>query len=110
ELVNLIRTGPPVYLPTTIEKVDELINAVEFFVHHEDVRRGRPGWEPRPPEADRDAVLWAALSRSARLMLRRSPVGVSLVRSDGGLEVTAKRGPNTVIITGEPGELLLFTS
>jgi uncharacterized protein (TIGR03085 family) len=110
ELVNLIRNGPPVYMPTTIEKVDELINAVEFFVHHEDVRRGRPGWKPRPPEADRDAVLWAALSRSARLMLRRSPVGVALRRSDGGLEVTAKRGPNTVIITGEPGELLLFTS
>src|SRR5262245_29178957 len=71
ELVDLVRTGPPVYMPTTIEKVDELINAVEFFVHHEDVRRGQPGWEPRKPDADRDAVLWAALSRSARLMLRR---------------------------------------
>jgi uncharacterized protein (TIGR03085 family) len=110
ELVDLVRTGPPVYMPTTIEKVDELINAVEFFVHHEDVRRGQPGWEPRPPDADRDAALWAALSRSARLMLRRSPVGIALRRSDGGLEVTAKRGPNTVIITGEPGELVLFAN
>jgi hypothetical protein len=41
-------------------------------------------------------------------MLRRSPVGIVLRRSDGGLEVTAKRGPSTVIISGAPGELLLF--
>jgi hypothetical protein len=38
--------------------------------------------------------------------LRRSPVGVVLRHNDS--EITAKRGPNTVIISGEPGELLLF--
>jgi uncharacterized protein (TIGR03085 family) len=108
ELVDLVRSGPPVYSPATIGAVDEMINAVEFFVHHEDVRRAQPGWEPRPPDADRDAAVWSALSRGARMMLRRSPVGVVLRRSDGGLEVTAKRGPNTVIVSGAPGELLLF--
>jgi uncharacterized protein (TIGR03085 family) len=108
ELVELVRSGPPAYSPAAIGAVDELINGVEFFVHHEDVRRARPGWEPRPPDADRDAALWSALSRGARMMLRRSPVGVVLRRPDGGLEVTAKRGPNTVIISGPPGELLLF--
>ncbi|HET9142865.1 TIGR03085 family metal-binding protein [Actinophytocola sp.] len=105
ELVELIRTGPPWYVPGFL---DEMINATEYFVHHEDVRRGAPDWEPRPPDGHRDAVLWAALSRTARLMLRRSPVGVVLRRSDGGLEITARRGPNTVIISGTPGELLLF--
>lgn len=108
ELVDLVRSGPPLYWPTTIGLVDELVNTAEFFVHHEDVRRARPGWEPRPPDADRDAAVWAAAARSARMMLRRSPVGVVLRRSDGGLEITARRGPNTVIISGEPGELLLF--
>jgi uncharacterized protein (TIGR03085 family) len=106
ELVDQVRSGPPRYMPTAIGAVDDLVNTSEFFVHHEDVRRGQPGWEPRPPDAKRDAALWAALSRGARLFLRRSPVGVVL--SHGDRTVTAKRGPNTVTISGEPGELLLF--
>jgi uncharacterized protein (TIGR03085 family) len=106
ELVDLVRSGPPVYWPTAIGAVDELVNTSEFFVHHEDARRGRPGWEPRPPDAKRDAALWTALSRGARIFLRRSPVGVVLSHQDRS--VTAKRGPNTVTISGEPGELLLF--
>ena len=105
-LVELVRTGPPSYWPTAIGAVDEAINTAEFFVHHEDVRRGQPGWAPRPPDAKRDKALWATLSRTGRMLLRRSPVGIVL--SHDGREVVAKRGPNTVIISGEPGELLLF--
>jgi uncharacterized protein (TIGR03085 family) len=108
ELVDLVRTGPPRFSPTAIDAVDELINTTEFFVHHEDVRRAQPGWQPRPPDPDRDAAIWSAVSRGARMMLRRSPVGIVLRRSDGGHEVTAKRGPNTVFVSGAPGELLLF--
>ena len=107
ELVDLVRSGPPWYVPGA---VDEMINTTEYFVHHEDVRRGRPGWRPRPPDERRDSALWAALSRTGRLLLRNSPVGVVLVRSDDGREVIARRGPNTVTISGEPGELLLFAS
>lgn len=106
ELVDLVRSGPPRYSPAALGTVDEAINSVEFFVHHEDVRRGQPGWQPRPPDERRDRALWAALSRGARIMLRRSPVGVAL--RSGEREVAARRGPNTVIISGEPGELLLF--
>jgi uncharacterized protein (TIGR03085 family) len=106
ELVDLVRSGPPWYSPTAIRTVDETLNIAEFFVHHEDVRRGRPGWEPRPPDDRRDRVLWAALSRGARMMLRHGPVGIVL--RSGEREVAARRGPNTVIISGEPGELMLF--
>jgi uncharacterized protein (TIGR03085 family) len=108
ELVNQVRSGPPRFWPTAIDTVDELINTAEFFVHHEDVRRASPGWQPRPPDERRDRALWTALARSGRLALRRSPVG--LVLRSGEREVTAKRGPSTVIISGEPGELLLFAS
>ncbi|HEU5475053.1 MAG TPA: TIGR03085 family metal-binding protein [Actinophytocola sp.] len=105
ELVELVRSGPPRFIPA---KIDELINTTEMFVHHEDVRRGQPDWRPRPPDERRDRALWAALTRTARLMLRRSPVGVVLRRSDTGAEIAARRGPNTVVIAGPPGELLLF--
>jgi uncharacterized protein (TIGR03085 family) len=109
ELVRLVRSGPPRYWPTAIGAVDELVNGTEFLVHHEDVRRGAPGWEPRPADPVRDAAAWTGVSRTGRLMLRRSPVGIVLRRPDGA-EVTAHRGPNTVTITGEPVELLLYVT
>jgi uncharacterized protein (TIGR03085 family) len=107
ELVELFRSGPPALAPTRIPLVDKLVNSVELYVHHEDVRRAQPGWQPRDPDRRRDAVTWAGVSRAGRLTLRRSPVGVVLRRPDGE-ETVVRRGPNTVILTGEPGELLLF--
>jgi uncharacterized protein (TIGR03085 family) len=107
ELVELFRSGPPAFAPTRIPLVDKLVNSVELYVHHEDVRRAQPRWQPRDPDRRRDAVTWAGVSRAGRLTLRRSPVGVVLRRPDGE-ETVVRRGPNTVIITGEPGELLLF--
>jgi uncharacterized protein (TIGR03085 family) len=109
ELVDMVREGPPVWWPTRIPAVDNAVNSVEFFVHHEDARRGQKGWEPRKPDAQRDAVLWAGLRRSSKLTLRRTPVGLILRRPDGE-EIVVKRGPNTVAVTGEPGELLLFST
>jgi uncharacterized protein (TIGR03085 family) len=106
ELVDLVRSGPPVYWPTAIGALDEALNTAEFFVHHEDARRGQPGWAPRPPDTKRDKALWTVLRRSGRMLLRLSPVGVSL--RHGPAEIVARRGPDTVIISGEPGELLLF--
>jgi uncharacterized protein (TIGR03085 family) len=87
--------------------LDKLVNSIELFVHHEDVRRGQEGWTPREPDARRDAVLWAGLKRAGKVTLRRTPVGLVLARP-GGESIVVKRGPNTVTVTGEPGELLLF--
>jgi uncharacterized protein (TIGR03085 family) len=107
ELVDLVRGGPPAFWPTRIPALDRLVNSVEMFVHHEDVRRAQPGWQPRDPDPARDAVTWAGVSRAGKMTLRRSPVGIVLRRPDG-TETVARRGPNTVILSGEPGELLLF--
>ncbi len=109
KLVDLVRSGPPKLSPFGIPGFDELANTVEMFVHLEDLRRAQPDWEPRAPEPVRDAALWKQLSRSSKLTFRNSPVGVVLRRPNGS-EVAAKRGPNTVTITGEPGELVLFLS
>ncbi|RKT56928.1 TIGR03085 family metal-binding protein [Saccharothrix australiensis] len=104
ELVDLVRSGPPKWSPHAL--LDELVNGVEYFVHHEDVRRARDDWRPRSPEPARDAVLWRGLRAAARLTHRRSPVGVVLRRPDGE-SVTAKAGPNPVVLTGQVSELLL---
>lgn len=107
ELVDQVRGGPPVWWPTRIGAVDKLVNSIELFVHHEDARRGQEGWTPREPDAKRDAALWAGLRRAGRMTLRRTPVGLILRRPDGE-SIVVKRGPDTVTVTGEPGELLLF--
>ncbi|PWW62510.1 TIGR03085 family metal-binding protein [Actinokineospora spheciospongiae] len=105
ELVTLVRTGPPVWSP--FKPLDELINTTEYYVHHEDVRRATPGWEPRPPAARRDAAIWTTLGRMGKVLLRKSPVGIAL-RTPEGRTATVKKGPDPVTLVAEPGEILLF--
>ncbi|QNE77956.1 TIGR03085 family protein [Streptomyces finlayi] len=109
ELIQLIRTGPPRLSPFALKQVDEAANTVEFYVHAEDVRRAQPDWSPRVLDPVFADVLWSRLERTARLMGRRSPVGLVLRRPDGQTAV-ARKGSPVVTVTGEPGELLMFVS
>ena len=107
ELIQLIRTGPPRLSPFRLKQLDEAANTVEFYVHTEDVRRAQPDWTPRELDPVFQDALWSRLEQAARLMGRRSPVGLVLRRPDGQTAV-AHRGTPVVTVTGEPGELLLF--
>jgi len=112
-LVELIRTGPPRLSPLGLPGVDERANMVEFFVHHEDVRRAQPGWEPRKLDAGLTEQLWRRLG-IARLIMRRAPVGVELVREDaapagGKVRITARARTPVVTVAGTPAELTLWT-
>ncbi len=106
EMVGQLRGGAPVWSPYRIGAVDGLANGAEFFVHHEDVRRGEPGWAPRPPDAERDDALWALLLKMGRLLHRGSPVGIVLRRPSGASHVL-RPGPGVVTIVGESAELVL---
>src|SRR4029078_6406389 len=79
--VRTIRSGPPALSVMALPGMDERVNAVEFFVHHEDVRRGTPGWEARELGSGGAHMLWHRL-RMSRFMLRKAPVGVELARDD----------------------------
>ncbi|WP_055563293.1 TIGR03085 family metal-binding protein [Streptomyces atriruber] len=107
ELIQLIRTGPPRFSPFSLKQIDELSNAVEFYVHTEDVRRAQPDWTPRELDPVFANTLWSRLERSARLVGRKAPVGLVLRRPDGQTAV-AHRGAPVVTATGEPSELLMF--
>jgi len=95
---------------------------VEFFVHHEDVRRAAPGWEPRELSSGESDMLWHRL-RIARFMLRKAPVGVELARDDIGTgeagpgevgtdgpayRLTAKNATPAVTVVGSPAELTMW--
>ncbi|MDG4864542.1 TIGR03085 family metal-binding protein [Streptomyces sp. T-3] len=107
ELIQLIRTGPPRFSPFALKQVDEASNAVEFYVHAEDVRRAQEDWSPRTLDQVFSDTLWSRLERTARVLGRKAPVGVVLRRPDGQTAV-AHRGTPVVTVTGEPGELTMF--
>ncbi len=109
DLVELVRTGPGRLSPFALPGVDKLLNTTEYVVHHEDVRRARPGWEPRElPRKVQDAF-WSVVRTRARVSFRSTEAGVLLRRSDAPRSsVTASAGEPVVTITGEPLELLLY--
>jgi uncharacterized protein (TIGR03085 family) len=111
ELVELVRSGPPSLSPFGVPGVDRLANTMEYFIHHEDVRRTNGG-SPRALDPEEVDQLWDIVSRMSKLMLRKSPAGVEL-RAVGGIandgrSVVAKRAEPTVVVTGAVGELALF--
>jgi uncharacterized protein (TIGR03085 family) len=94
--------------------MDERANVVEFFVHHEDVRRATDGWEERKVTPRLAEALWRRLSM-ARFILRKAPVGVELARDDvqstpgkQRVRITAKARTPVVTVTGSPAELTLW--
>ncbi len=115
-LVQMIRSGPPRLSLFGLPGIDERANVVEFFVHHEDVRRAQPGWEPRKIDQGLSDVLWGRLGM-ARFILRKAPVGVELVRdgepepgAPGGhrVRITARARTPVVTVTGTPSELTMW--
>ncbi|GGS53597.1 TIGR03085 family protein [Planobispora rosea] len=106
-LVELVRSGPGgVY--GLVPGLDAAVNTMEFFIHHEDVRRAQRVWEPRELPADLEDTFWKRLRMGRGLFLRRSPVGVVLHRIGGGVAVGGAENAPRVEVTGPAGELLLF--
>ncbi|MCX4094292.1 TIGR03085 family metal-binding protein [Nocardia sp. alder85J] len=107
QLLEQIRTGPPWWSP--MRPLDSLVNLSEMYVHHEDVRRGAPGWKPRELPASDEAELWNTLRRMAKLAYRKSPVGLALATPDGQRVIahSPAAGEDPVVLTGPPSELVL---
>ncbi|GGR65226.1 uncharacterized protein (TIGR03085 family) [Nocardioides luteus] len=89
-----------------IDPIDRAVNTVEFFVHHEDLRRAQPGWSPRTLPAVAERTLWRNLKLAGRALVRSAATPV--VISDGTESVTLRPGEEPVTITGPASELLLF--
>ena len=90
ELVNRLRGGPPRFSFFRPHAVGELLNNIEFFVHHEDVRRAAPFWEPRVLDAAATALLWKRSTQMAKRILRSAPGGIELIRPDTGQHHTVR--------------------
>jgi uncharacterized protein (TIGR03085 family) len=102
DLIATVRRGPPFLL----RPVDGPMNTVEFFIHIEDVRRARTGWEPRALAPELAAALWSRLGAGG--MAKEVSGTVEIVAQGHGAKESGS-GPR-VTIAGDPGELTMFTA
>ncbi len=105
ELVERLRRPSPLLL---VPGTDVLVNSVEFFVHHEDLRRARPDWTPRDISAASSGLLWGAARLLGPGLVRPAGVPVRLVRAGTGATATIRRGDDPVTVTGVPAELVMM--
>ncbi|MFV0462345.1 MAG: TIGR03085 family metal-binding protein [Nostocoides sp.] len=107
-LVERVRTGPPAWHPSRIGAVDEAVNLIEFFVHHEDIRRAN-GMGPRPADPPLDRALATWLKRTGRLWFRRAEVGVTIAPRDAAAyDVHGDTEQGRVTIAGRVEEIMLY--
>jgi len=119
KLVDAVASGPswtdlagpiPVAWAWSLPVIREQANLLEYLVHHEDVRRAAPDWEPRPLPVEVQTAVWKRLPTLTRMTMRAVPLGVGLSWPSHD-ELIAGRGRRegaTVRITGQPVELALF--
>jgi uncharacterized protein (TIGR03085 family) len=110
EIVAAVRAGAPRWSPMGLPGAKDLVNLLEFVIHHEDVRRAQQGWGPRAVPSTLADSVWRAIKLGARAALRKAPDGVLLRRAGTDSTVQAKKGALTVTVVGDPVELALFTS
>jgi len=104
-LIDRLRGGAPL-VPWRLPGIRTLMNGVEYFIHHEDVRRAN-GLERRTDRPDLEAVAWRMTGFIGRRMARQiRPHGLELRRPKGK---PRRFGPaGGAVLSGEPTELLLY--
>jgi uncharacterized protein (TIGR03085 family) len=104
-MVERLRAGAPM-IPWRLPGIRNVLIGLEYFIHHEDVRRAN-GRDPRPPIADLEALSWRMTGFSARRLARRiRAYGVELIRPDG--ERRRHGSGEIATLSGPATELLLY--
>ena len=109
-LVERVRSGPPLWSPLALAPLDRVVNTLEYFVHHEDIRRAAPDWTPRELTDREQRVLWKAIGTAGKGLVREADVPVEIRWVDGDKERSAvlRKGDQPVVVTGPPAELALM--
>jgi uncharacterized protein (TIGR03085 family) len=112
-LVERLRGGPPKWSPMALRPVDAALNGLEYFVHHEDIRRAQPGWEPRELTDREQRQIWSMVGHAGRGLVRPAGVPVELrwpgAGRDGADRTKVLRsGDQGAVVSGQPSELAMF--
>ena len=106
ELVSAVSS--PGLTPFALKPVEVLANTLEYVVHHEDVRRAQPGWEPRVLDPDDLDAAWRAIRTAGRGLVRPAGVATSIRRTDTDDRATLRGGEPSVTVSGPVVELVMF--
>ncbi|WP_459981982.1 TIGR03085 family metal-binding protein [Nocardioides sp. AN3] len=104
DLASLVTRLRSVPLPLAV--LDPVVNGMELFVHHEDVRRAQPTWSVRSLSARDERHLWLAATTVGRLSVRRAGVPVAI--ESGSRRAVLRGGDSPVVVSGPVSEVLLF--
>ena len=107
-LVEKLRSGPPLYSPYAVPRLDALLNTLEFFVHHEDIRRAQPDWSARDLGDEAEKLLWTMIRTGGKGLTRGTPVGVTIENATTGSRAVLNGASPTVVVRGLPSEVTLF--
>lgn len=112
QIIETLRQAPR-WSPMRWRPLDRAVNTTEMFIHHEDIRRAQPDWQPRELPDDMARLLWSRATGLAALRLRRFPAAVLVEASGIGARRMGRRSaPDraAVRVAGDPGELMIFFS
>lgn len=109
DLVGQVVDGPAPWWPTRLPVLDRMVNTAELAIHHEDMVRAQPGWEPTDLPQEVQAQLWRTLPTAGRMAYRGAPTGVVAVAPGYGRAALRRPpgGAGTVVLRGTPLELVL---
>jgi uncharacterized protein (TIGR03085 family) len=107
-LVEKLRHGAPRWSPYAVPKLDKTFNTLEYFVHHEDIRRAQPSWQPRDLTDDEQKLHWAMIRTAGKALVRKAPTGVTIENATTGSRAVLKEGAEHVVVSGPPSEVVLF--
>lgn len=105
-MISTLRRPP--LTPYSLPVVERFTQTLEYFVHHEDIRRAQPAWEPRLLPDEDVEELWTLVSRSGAYLGRGLSVPVRLARRDRPGTAAFSKGPDPVVVTGAVSELVLW--
>jgi uncharacterized protein (TIGR03085 family) len=107
QLVSRLRAGAPL-VPWRVPGARTLVNGLEYFIHHEDVRRAN-GRGPRTDIADLDNLSWRMTGFLGRRLAHSvRPCGLEFVSPDGRHRSFGSGA--TATLTGPATELVLYAS
>ena len=107
-LVEKLRNGPPRFSIYGLPKADAMLNSLEYFVHHEDIRRAQPDWTARALGDDVERTVWAMAKTAGKTMTRRIPVGITAENVTTGSREALSTGESEVTVRGLPSEIVLY--
>lgn len=102
----------PGLTPYRLRPVEVVANTLEYFVHHEDLRRAQHGWEPRDLSPGDEDALWRSVRLAGRMLARPVCVPLQIRRDDTDSPertvAVLRGGDDPVTVAGRPSELALF--